>query len=146
MFPQVLWQSPPRPGGHLSSGREGAGMSGARNGSSPEAVSLLLLQKLCSFCSPHSHLCRLVSEGSGNQDDSSSCLGNPFRVGQTSLFWQGRCPDVWSPKCVCPRTCVASACPRSCVASVVCPLTFTDYYTYFFLSPHRMDDISFTTS
>jgi hypothetical protein len=27
-----------------------------------------LSQKLHSFCSPYSHLCRLVSEGSGNQD------------------------------------------------------------------------------
>ena len=33
-----------------------------------------LSQKLCSFCSPHSHLCRLISEWSGNQDPSSILL------------------------------------------------------------------------
>jgi hypothetical protein len=31
-LPQVLWQSPPGWGGHLSSVREGAPLSGARNG------------------------------------------------------------------------------------------------------------------
>ena len=35
-------------------------------------------QKLCSFCSPHSHLCRLVSEGSRNQDGSPRLCCNPF--------------------------------------------------------------------
>jgi hypothetical protein len=34
-------------------------------GSAPEAVSLLPVPESVSFCSPHSHLRRLVSEGSG---------------------------------------------------------------------------------
>jgi hypothetical protein len=38
-----------------------------------EGLKLGLSQKLCSFCSRHSHLCRLVSEGSGNQDNSPRC-------------------------------------------------------------------------
>ena len=57
----------------------------------PEAVS---------FCSPHSHLCRLVLEGSVNQDGSPRCSvkAPPPRVGCTPLLWHGRFPDVWSPK------------------------------------------------
>ena len=39
--PGALQQSPPWQGGHLSSGGEGAWMSGAEIGSVPEAVSLL---------------------------------------------------------------------------------------------------------
>ena len=38
----------------------------------PEAVWLLPVPEAVSFCSPHSHLCRLVSEGSRNQDGSPS--------------------------------------------------------------------------
>ena len=38
-----------------------------------------------SFCSPHSHLCRLVSLGSRNQDGSLRCSGKALQ-------------DVWSPK------------------------------------------------
>jgi hypothetical protein len=36
-------------------------------GSASEAVWLRLVPEAVSFCSPHSHLGRLVSEGSGNQ-------------------------------------------------------------------------------
>jgi hypothetical protein len=39
-----------------------------KKGSAPEAVWLLPVPKAVSFCSPHSHLCRLVSVGSWNQD------------------------------------------------------------------------------
>jgi hypothetical protein len=42
-------------------------------GSAPEAVWLLTVPEAVSFCSPHSHLCRLVSEESGNQDGSPRC-------------------------------------------------------------------------
>ena len=59
----MLRQSPPGWGGHLSSGREGAWMSRAELGSASEAVALLPVSAAVSFCSPHSHLCRLVSEG-----------------------------------------------------------------------------------
>ena len=56
------------PGGHLSSGREGTWMSGARNGGRS--------QKLFRFCSLHSHLCRLVSEGPWTQDGFLTCFGS----------------------------------------------------------------------
>ena len=86
--------------GKLSSCREGAQISGIQTcllaedegpetGPVPDAVS---------FCSPHSHLRRLVSEGSGNQDGYSRCSGKPSRAGRTPLLWQGRCLDVWSLK------------------------------------------------
>ena len=36
---------------------------------------------------------------------SSRALAKPSWVGQTPLFWQGRCPDVWTLKGVCLRSC-----------------------------------------
>jgi hypothetical protein len=72
---QMLQQHPPGPGGHLSSGREGARISGAETGSATEALWLPTVPEAVSFCSPHSHLCRLVSAGSGNEDGSHRCSG-----------------------------------------------------------------------
>jgi hypothetical protein len=40
---------------------------------SQKLCSFCLSQKLCPFCNPHSHLCRLVSEGPGTQDGSLTC-------------------------------------------------------------------------
>jgi hypothetical protein len=58
-----------------------------------------LSQKLCSFCILHSHLCRLVTEGSRTQDGSPRCsAAEPSQAGWIPLLWRGRCPDVWSPK------------------------------------------------
>ena len=51
-----------------------------------------------SFCSPHCHLHRLVSEEFGKQDGSPRCSSKALPAGQTPLLWQGRCPDVWSQK------------------------------------------------
>jgi hypothetical protein len=47
-------------------------------GSAPEAVWLPPVPEAVSVCSPHSHLCRLVSEGSGNQDGSPRSSGWNF--------------------------------------------------------------------
>jgi hypothetical protein len=41
-----------------------------KTGTVPEALWLLPVQEAVSFCSPHSHLCRLVSVESGNQNVS----------------------------------------------------------------------------
>ena len=41
----------------------------------PESVWLLPVPEAVSFCSSHSHLHRLVSEGSGNQDISTRSSG-----------------------------------------------------------------------
>ena len=71
--------------GKLSSYREGAQLSGAwtcllaedegpKKGSVPKAVLLWPVTEAVSFCTPHSHLHRLVSEGFGNQDGSPRCF------------------------------------------------------------------------
>ena len=44
-------------------------------GSASEAVWLLPVPEAVRFCSPQSHLCKLVSVGTGNQDGSSRCSG-----------------------------------------------------------------------
>jgi hypothetical protein len=62
--------------GKLSSCREGAQISGVRTCllAEDEGSKQGLSQNLCSFCSPHAHLCRLVSAVSGNQDGSDKAL------------------------------------------------------------------------
>jgi hypothetical protein len=74
----ALAMAPPRLGRHLSSGREGARMSGAKMGPALQALWLPPDSIAVSFCRPHSHLCRLVLTGYGNQDVSSRCSGNGF--------------------------------------------------------------------
>jgi hypothetical protein len=44
-------------------------------GCASEAVLILPVPEAVSFCSPHSHLCRLVLERSSNQDGSPRCSG-----------------------------------------------------------------------
>jgi hypothetical protein len=46
-----------------------------KRGLSQKLCHFCLSQKLCCFCILHSHLCRLVSEGSGTQDGSLTCSG-----------------------------------------------------------------------
>jgi hypothetical protein len=75
MSPADIRQNPPRLGGHLSTGREGAGMFGARKGAASEALWLPPVPEAVSFCSPHTHLCRVVSVESGIQDVSHRCSG-----------------------------------------------------------------------
>jgi hypothetical protein len=62
-----------------------------------------LSQKLCCFClsynlycfcSQHSHLLRLVSEGLRTQDGSLTCSSSQSPPRQTPVLWQVRCPDV----------------------------------------------------
>jgi hypothetical protein len=78
--------------------------------------SFRLFQKLCSFSSPHSHLGRLVSEGSGTLDVSSTCSGRALPGGHLSSGVEGvRVSGAWN-----------GVCPRSCVASVVCTVTCAD--------------------
>jgi hypothetical protein len=64
-----------------------SGMSGAKTGSASEALWLLPVSEAVSFFSPHSHLRRLVSAGSGNQDGSPRCFGKalPGQADTSSL-------------------------------------------------------------
>jgi hypothetical protein len=84
-----------------------------------------LSQKMCFLCSLCIHLHRLVSKGPGTQDGLLSCSGGQSPHRRPLLLWWRRCPDVWSWKWVCSRSCVASACPRSCVASAVHLITLS---------------------
>ena len=50
-------------------------------GSATEALWLPLVPEAVSFCSPHSHLCRLVLAGSGKEDGSPGCSGKALLGG-----------------------------------------------------------------
>ena len=63
----MLLQSPPGQGGHLSSVRKGARCLEPEKGAASEALWLPPVQEAVSFCSPYSHLCRLLSEIKGIQ-------------------------------------------------------------------------------
>ena len=82
----------------------------------------VLSQKLCRFCSPHSHLSRLVFEGPRTQEGSLTCSERAIRSGHLSSGGEGARMSA-AQNGVCPRSSVTSACPRSCVASAVCSLT-----------------------
>jgi hypothetical protein len=58
---QMLRESPPGPGGLLSSGRDGC--LEPKMGPALEALWLPPDPEAVSFCSPHSHLCRVVLPG-----------------------------------------------------------------------------------
>jgi hypothetical protein len=91
--------------GKLSSYREGAQISRVRTSllAEDEGPKKDLSQKLCCFGlshSPHSHLHRLVSEVSGNQDDSPRCPSKalPGRANFSPLA--GKVPRYLEPKTV----------------------------------------------
>ena len=78
MAPQVLWQSPPWWGRLLSSGGKVPGCLDPEKAAASEALWLPPVPEAVSFCSPHSHLCRLVSVESWNQDISRRYLGKAY--------------------------------------------------------------------
>jgi hypothetical protein len=57
-----------------------------------------LSQNLCSFCSPHSHLCRLVLVGSGNQDGFPRCCGKALLGGVDTSPLPGKVPGCLEPE------------------------------------------------
>jgi hypothetical protein len=69
-----------------------------KTGSAPEALQPLPVPEPVSFCSPHSHLCRPVSEQSRNQDGSPRCSGKalPGRADTSPLA--GKVPGCLDPK------------------------------------------------
>ena len=111
--PVILLASVSRPGslscvtgfrvlsaGKLSSCREGAQISGvwtcllAEN----EGLKQGLSQKLCSFCSPHSHLHRLVSERSRTRDGSPRCSSKALPGGVDTSPLAGKVPGYLEPE------------------------------------------------
>ena len=71
----------------LSSFREGAQISG---------IWTCLLA--VSFCSPYSHLCRLVSKGSRNQDGSPRCSNKALLGGADTSPLAGKVPGCLEPE------------------------------------------------
>jgi hypothetical protein len=69
-LPLILRQCSPWPGRHLSSGPEVAGCLEPEKGAASEALWLQPVPEAVSFYSAHSHLCRLLSPESWNQDCS----------------------------------------------------------------------------
>ena len=55
---------------------------------------------MCCPCSLPADLHRLFSEGTGTQDGSLTCSGRQSPIRRAPYLWQGRCPDVCSPKWV----------------------------------------------
>ena len=102
--PQMLWQSPPGWAGHLSSFKDGAQMSGAQNGVCPRSCVTSACPRSCEVSVAHSHLSRLVSEGSGTQDGSPRCSGRALPGGHLSSSGEG----AWmsgAQNGVCLRSC-----------------------------------------
>ena len=86
--------------GKLSSCREGGQISGIQTCllAEDEGPKQGLSQNLCSFCNPHSHLCRVVSAVSGNQDVSPRCCGKALPGGVDTLPLAGKVPRCLEPE------------------------------------------------
>ena len=69
-----------------------------KKGAASEALWLLPVPEAVSFCSPHSHLHRLVSEGSGNQDDSPRCSCKALLGRADTYPLAGRVPGCLEPE------------------------------------------------
>ena len=66
--------------------------------SATEALCLLPVPEFVSFCISHSHLSRLVSKGSGDQDGSPRCSGKAL-LGRADTFpLAGKVPGCLEPK------------------------------------------------
>jgi hypothetical protein len=100
----------------------------AEMGSAPEAVWLLPVPEAVSFYSPHSHLCRLISEGSGSQFGSPWCSGKALPGGaDTSPLapLAGKVPGCLEPGGLPQKLCGFHL-SQKLLASVVHSLTCTD--------------------
>jgi hypothetical protein len=64
----------------------------------PEAVLLRPVTEAVSFCSSHSHLCRLVLEVSGNQDDSFRCSCKALLGRADTSPLAGKVPSCLEPE------------------------------------------------
>jgi hypothetical protein len=84
--------------GKLSPCREGAQISGVWTCllAEDETPKQCLSQKVCSFCSLHSYLCRLVSEGSVTQDATPGAPAEPSWADTSPLA--GKVPGCLEPE------------------------------------------------
>jgi hypothetical protein len=86
--------------GKLSSCREGAQISGVWISllAEDEGLKQGLSQKLLASV-VHTLTCSDLSQGDqGTKVAPPGATAKPSQVGRTPLLWQGRCPNVWSPK------------------------------------------------
>jgi hypothetical protein len=67
-------------------------------GSASEALWLMPVSEAVRLCSPYSHLCRLVSVGSGNQGGSPECCGKALQGGVDSSPLAEKVPRCLEPK------------------------------------------------
>jgi hypothetical protein len=72
-------------------------------GSVPKLCQFYLSQKMCRFCSKHSHLCRLVSEGSCNQEVLPRCSGKAMLSGVDTSPLAGKVPRCLQSKWGLPQ-------------------------------------------
>ena len=86
--------------GKLCSCMEGAQISGIQTCllAEDEGLKQGLTQNLCSFCSPHFHLHRLVLAGSRNQDGSPRCCGKALPGGADTSPLSGKVPGYLEPE------------------------------------------------
>jgi hypothetical protein len=70
----------------------------AQNRTCPEAQLLWPVPEAVSFCILYSHLCRILSEESCNQDVCSRCSCQEFPACGTPILWPGKWPGVWGLK------------------------------------------------
>jgi hypothetical protein len=124
--------------GKLSSYREGAQLSvvwisswpkmKAQNRTFPRTFVALPCHRSCCFSSPHSHLCRLLSVESWNQDGFCWSWGKSL-PGQTDTSpLAGKVARCQSPKMVLPQKLCGSHLSQKLLASVVHTLTCADYF------------------
>jgi hypothetical protein len=75
-LPQMLKQSAPRPADPYPLVWKVAGCLGPEKGAALESLWFPPVPEAVSFCIPHTHLWRILSAGSRNQDVCCRCSGN----------------------------------------------------------------------
>jgi hypothetical protein len=73
---------------------------GLKQGLSQNLCQFHLSQKLCCFCSPHSHLHRLVSERSRTRDGFPRCSSKALQGQVDTSSLTGKVPGCLEPKMV----------------------------------------------
>ena len=101
-----------------------------KTGPFPEAVLLWPVTEAVSFSSPHSHLYRLLSSESRNQDGFHGSWGKGLPGLADTCPLARNWPDVWSLKMVLPQKLCGSHLSQKLLASVFHTLTCADYFLW----------------